>query len=147
MPRSSKRMSKKQVGCSMKGGDASGHAISTYGGIGEQSTGTGNLIKMKGGDASSHAISTYGGIGEQSTGTGNLIKMKGGEPQPNSPDSEVGTPFIKGGYRNKSKSPRRGGSLSGLFVPAALLYGQQMAIRRSKKRGGSKRTKTAKRKH
>lgn len=121
MPRSSKRMSKKQIGCSMKGGDASNHAISTYGGIGDQSKGTG----------------------------GNLIKMNGGEPQPNSAVSDAGAPFIKGGYRNKtkSKSPRRGGSLSGLFVPAALLYGQQMAIRRSKKTGGSKRTKTAKRKH
>jgi hypothetical protein len=120
MPRSSKRISKKQIGCSMKGGDAS-----------------------------NHAISTYGGIGEQSASNGNLINMKGGEPQPNSSVSEPGTPFIKGGYRNKtkSKSPRKGGSVSGLFVPAALLYGQQMAIRRSKKRGGSRRTKSAKRKH
>lgn len=122
MPRSSKRTNKKQIGCSMKGGDAS-----------------------------NHAISTYGGIGEQSAGKGNLINMKGGEPQPSSPVTEAGTPFVKGGYRNKtknrSKSPRKGGSLSSLFVPAALLFGQQTAVRRSKKRGGSKRTKTAKRKH
>lgn len=78
----SKRNYKKRNSRKMKGGDASNHAISVFGGIGQQQAGVigDNTIAMKGGDASDHAISVFGGIGQQqAAGVGsNAIAMKGG---------------------------------------------------------------------
>ena len=52
MPKvNSRKGSKKMIGCSMMGGNgATEHGVSTYGGVGQQSAGQGNLILMKGGE-------------------------------------------------------------------------------------------------
>jgi hypothetical protein len=52
MPKvNSRKGSKKMIGCSMMGGNgATGHGVATYGAVGQQSAGQGNLILMKGGE-------------------------------------------------------------------------------------------------
>ena len=52
MPKvNSRNGSKKMIGCSMMGGNsATQHGVNTYGGVGQQSAGQGNLIVMNGGD-------------------------------------------------------------------------------------------------
>lgn len=52
MPKvNSRKGSKKMIGCSMMGGNgATEHGVATYGAVGQQSAGQGNLILMKGGE-------------------------------------------------------------------------------------------------
>jgi len=75
---------------------------------------------MMGGDASQHAESVYGAAGQQQAGQGNLIATSG---------------KMSGGYRKKH---RGGTTIADLAVPAALLYGQQKYLRRSRKNKFSK---------
>lgn len=111
---------KKQRGCSMRGGLVK---------IG----GDCSAKPIMGGDASTHALRVYGAAGQQAAapGHGNVIATHG----------------MSGGYRhnrrNKSKrggaSQKRGGTaVVDLVVPAALLYGQQKYLRRSRKNKFSK---------
>ena len=103
---------KKQRGCSMKGGDCAAKPL-------------------MGGDASTHAERVYGAAGQQVAGQGNLIATHSGK--------------MAGGYRHrKNKSKSKGGAKRGgtaivdMAVPAALLYGQQKYLRRSRKNKFSK---------
>ena len=52
MPKvNSRKGSKKMIGCSIMGGNgATEHGVATYGAVGQQSAGQGNLILMKGGE-------------------------------------------------------------------------------------------------
>ena len=51
MPKSSRKSSKKMIGCSMMGGNgAAEYGVATYGAAGQQHAGQGNLIAMKGGN-------------------------------------------------------------------------------------------------
>ena len=76
MPKSSRKSSKKMIGCSMMGGNgATEHGVSTYGAAGQQHAGQGNLIAMKGGDPEGGGVddSQEGG----NTVVGNLLVPAG----------------------------------------------------------------------
>jgi len=139
---------KKQRGCSMRGG-----LVKIGGDCAAKPLMGGNLPKplvggdevpkpvmggdalkpIVGGDASTHAERVYGAPGQQAAapGNGNVIATRG----------------MAGGYRHRRSgrskrggaSQKRGGTaVVDLAVPAALLYGQQKYLRRSRKNKFSK---------
>jgi len=130
--RSSRKNSRKMIGCSMMGGNgAAEYGGKVYGGIGEQHAGLGNMIAMKGGNgAAQYGVTTYGAAGLQHAvpGQGNRIAMNGGNCE-------------EGG------DPQEGGNtvVGNLLVPAGLFVASRYAQRISKKRGGKRVSRKSRR--
>lgn len=102
------------------------------------------LVILGGSGAAEHAISTYGGIGEQhAVAGGNVIAMSAGTGIVNGSNPNIVPATIKGGgdsdsYDGGVVTEESGGALPNLAVPAVLLVANQMM---TKRRRGSRKNK------
>lgn len=103
MSKGSRKISKKMIGCSMMGGNgAAEHGVFTYGGVGQQSAGQGNLIIMKGGEAE---LPLVGGEQEIDAGQAGGKTVIG--------DLLVPAGFLIASQQMSRRSKKRGGKKSG----------------------------------
>lgn len=127
MPKGSRKSSKKMIGCSMMGGNgAAEYGVATYGAVGQQHAGQGNLIVMKGGE---QQLKQQGGEHQ--------IHQQGGENQEQ----------LEGQEALEGQEGQEGGKtvVGELLVPAGLLFASQRMLKTTKKRGGKKSGKKSRR--